>query len=374
MFREDKYIILDSAGIDMDKIDDEDYVEKHGKTIWEATGGDIESAIYGMLQGVQSSDSQYLYRYFKELFNDFSWVFDGNWGFSVEKEPGEINPETIGWIFKTAEVDEPVFSGDLKEHSEMTIGITAETAKNTDAMEAIVKKNMPADADFYTYECHELFFGGILDSFDYEETAEDNAYDEITDDNANKDSEITIEYKLEVTYFKYENRTTQKVTKTEYQPATWAASQIGILNPKSHDQVYGFKEGLDIISPVNGVVIAKTNASKNELGENVAESVTIELKNTGDANADGMRIILIGGDYSSLMVGSVVTKVTYILDDECNYTGETAQSVIGKTTDEPIKVMVLDKDGTPVDNVSDYIHPPFEDNEYKPELGDEENE
>lgn len=275
MFREDKYVILDSAGIDINKIADKDYIEKYGRTIWDATDGNVEANIYGMLQGIQSADAQYLFRYFKELFNDFSWVFDSNYGFSQPVDPNRIKDDTIGWIFKTAKVQEKVND---------------------------------------------------------------------------------TEYKI--------------VEKAEYEPYTWAASKVGILNPKSQDRTYGFKQGLDIVSPVNGVVIAKTEARENEMGQRVAESVTIELRNTGDENADGIRIILIGGDYSGLMVGSLLRKIDYIVDAEGNYTGQTEQSVIGKTTNEPIKIMVLDKDQTPVTDVSDYIYPPYE--QYKAERASEE--
>ena len=111
---EDKYAIMDTPGFDMSKITDSKYIEENGKTIWQATDGNIDTAIYAMLQGVQSADSQYLFRYFKELFNDVSWVFDENYGFSVTVDPNAINPNTIGWIFKTAKVEEPVFVGNAE--------------------------------------------------------------------------------------------------------------------------------------------------------------------------------------------------------------------------------------------------------------------
>ena len=394
MFREDKYVILDTPGVDMDKIDDPEYVEKYGKTIWDATDVNIQTAIYAMLQSIQSADSQYLFRYFKELFNDVSWVFDENYGFSVTVDPNAINPNTIGWIFKTAKVEEPVFVGNAEAVSTLNLTILAEEVKN---INTIAMNNMPDGASYYK-EDHSAPKAKEVGSIDTqpvprdqvdtyvashmpanatraEKSVSDIASEYIDTDNVL----LTVKYyrdevDLSITYYKYEDTELREVEKAEYEPYTWTASKVGILNPKSIDPVYGFDVGLDIVSPVNGVVVAKTEARKNELGQQTAQSVTIELRDTGDKNADGMRIILIGGDYSSLMVGSIVRKVEYSVDDDGNYTGETSQSVIGKTTDESIKVMVLDKDQTPVDDVSEFIYPPFQ--QYEPlrgeDLSDEE--
>ena len=394
MFREDKYVILDTPGVDMDKIDDPEYVEKYGKTIWDATDGNIQTAIYAMLQSIQSADSQYLFRYFKELFNDVSWVFDENYGFSVTVDPNAINPNTIGWIFKTAKVEEPVFVGNAEAVSTLNLTILAEEVKN---INTIAMNNMPDGASYYKeeYSAPKAKEVGSIDTQPVprdqvdayvashmpanatraEKSVSDIASEYIDTDNVL----LTVKYyrdevDLNITYYKYEDTELREVEKAEYEPYTWTASKVGILNPKSIDPVYGFDVGLDIVSPVNGVVVAKTEARKNELGQQTAQSVTIELRDTGDKNADGMRIILIGGDYSSLMVGSIVRKVEYSVDDDGNYTGETSQSVIGKTTDESIKVMVLDKDQTPVDDVSEFIYPPFQ--QYEPlrgeDLSDEE--
>jgi len=382
MFRGDTYTILG---------------EEQPKTIWEATDGDVENAIYAMLQSVQSTESQYLLRYFKELFNDFGYVFERNLiDTKPTVQPGTINPDTIGWIFKTAWFKEPVFTGERKEHSKVSKEIIedlvlidedttkedldkgvryylVETKKEID-LDEYARQNMPAGASDYTYkivskkQLNEDIQEEILD-IESDQDAIDIAQNAI-DSNTN-----TVEYKkfLEITYYKYENREEQMVRKAEYEPYTWSASRIGILTPKSQDAVYGFEPGLDIVSPVNGVVVAKTEATKNELGEKVAQSVTIELRDTGDVNADGMRIILIGGDYSGLMVGSLVRKVDYVYDENKDeYTGDTTQSAIGKTTDEVIKVMVLDRDQTPVEDVSDYIFPPYE--EYIALKGDASNE
>lgn len=394
MFREDKYVILDTPGIDMSKIEDKGYIEKYGKTIWEATGGNVETGIYAMLQGIQSSDSQYLFRYFKELFNDMSWVFDGNFGFSPPIDPNAVKLDTIGWIFKTAKIKEPVFVGEAKEHSTLKQKVSQKDIENIDK---IARQNMPKDASYYTtaYTGPEKELIKKIDKKPVSNsiTADDYAKKYMpenaeiytfVEDKLDEDYNVDVNYRyitvyyyvvkydLEITYYSYEGTELQEVEKAEYEPYTWSASKIGILNPKSIDPVYGFKEGLDIVSPVDGVVVAKTEAKTNELGDKVAQSVTIELRDTGDANADGMRIILIGGDYSSLMVGSLVKKVTYEVDEEGNYTGNSEQSVIGKTTDETIKIMVLDKDQTPVNDVSEYIHPPYE--QYKPEVGDDKNE
>ncbi len=398
MFREDKYVILDTPGIDMDKIDDPEYIEQYGKTIWEATDGNVQTSIYAMLQSIQSADSQYLFRYFKELFNDVSWVFDANFGFSPTIDPNAINKNTIGWIFKTAKVQEPVFVGNAEAVSTLNLKIKPEEVKN---INTIAMNNMPEGASYYR-ETHDEPEETVIKTIDTHPMSKNDDVDayarrnmpanatrytvNVNDSNSEYiDTDtvyVTIRYygykeedlDLNITYYKYEDTELREVEKAEYEPYTWAASKVGILNPKSIDPVYGFDVGLDIVSPVNGVVVAKTEARKNELGQQTAQSVTIELRDTGDENADGMRIILIGGDYSSLMVGSLVRKVEYSVDDDGNYTGETSQSVIGKTTDESIKVMVLDKDQTPVDDVSEYIYPPFQ--QYTPlrgeDLSDEE--
>ena len=389
-FREDKYVILDTPGIDMSKIADPEYVEKYGKTIWEATDGDVQTAIYAMLQGIQSADSQYLFRYFKELFNDVSYVFDPNYGFMPSRDPDAIKKDTIGWIFKTAKVKEAVFIGEAKVHSVKNLKIDAKDVGN---INKIAMDNMPEGASYYT-EKHtepevisEIEVKPVDNKISDEEYAKQNmpanaiSYQIVPGPDVSDDIDVNYRYigvkyygykdgrqlDLEITYYAYQNTELQEVEKAEYEPYTWAASKVGILNPKSLDPVYGFEPGLDIVSPVEGVIVAKTEARKNELGQQVSQSITIELRETGDKNADGMRIILIGGDYSNVQVGSIVRKVEYTVDADGKYTGEAAQSVIGKTTDEAIKIMVLDKDQTPVDDVSEYIYPPYQ--QYTPLKG-----
>ena len=385
MFREDKYVILDTPAIDMNKIADPEYIEQYGKTIWEATDGDVQTAIYAMLQGIQSADSQYLFRYFKELFNDLDWAFDSNFGFMPTIDPNAIKKDTIGWIFKTAKIEEPVFVGDPVVHSTKNIQINIKDIEN---INKIAMDNMPEGASYYTEKHDEpeleviktIDTQPLSNSINADEYAKQNMPENAVDyrvheyevDSEYVDSDyrfVTVYYygykdgqniNLEITYYSYKDSELQEVEKAEYEPYTWAASKVGILNPKSLDPVYGFETGLDIVSPVNGVIVAKTEARKNELGQQVSQSITIELRETGDENADGMRIILIGGDYSNVQVGSIVRKVEYTVDAEGQYTGETAQSVIGKTTDEAIKIMVLDKDQTPVDDVSEYIYPPYQ--------------
>jgi len=359
MFREDKYVILDGPAVDINKIDDPKYIEEHGMTIWEATNGNPEAAIYAMLQGIQTSDSQYLYRYFKELFTDFAWVFDSNWGFSPTIKPGDVNPDVFGWIFKTAEVDEQIFSGELKKYGDTKeIEVDESVAYNDKLLEQIAKENKPAEADTYTYKCSRFLSDSFSESIDFDAM-----------DPSDFDTTTLYKYVLKIEYFKYEKRETNKVEKAEYEPATWSANSYGMLTPWSEDRVYGFETGLDIVSPVTGVVINKTAGYKNDLGKTVGQSITIELRNTGDENADGMRVIIIGGDFTDTMVGQLVYKKLYEVDSDGNYTGEESNSVIGKTLDEPIKVVLMDKDQTPVQNIAKYIYPPYESNEYKPELG-----
>lgn len=398
MFREDKYLILDTPGKDMSKIEDKEYLETYGKTLWEAFGDNLETNIYAMLQGLSGPESQYLFRYFKELFNDMSWVFDGNFGISVNEKPGSVNPDTFGWIFKTVKVKEPVFVGEPKYHSTKTMKVKVKDKENIDKIAAA---NMPEGASYFKTKCTEPKANVLVKQLDTRPVNKNISADAYArqnmPDNAVRyevreaevdDEYIDVDYRyvtvyyyaykdnnqdidLEITYYAYEGKELQEVEKAEYQPATWAASKMGILQPKSQDSVYGFDTGLDIVSPVDGVIVSKTEARVNELGDKVSQSITIELRETGDPNADGMRVILIGGDYSALSVGSVVRKITYELDGDGNMTGNTSQSVIGKTTDEPIKVMVLGKDQAPVSDVSEYVHPPYE--TYKPQVGGENN-
>lgn len=271
MFRENKYFILDDANIDMKKITDKNYLKEHWKTIWDAMSGDVSGGIYAMLQGIKTSSSEYLLRYFKELFTDNSWVFDANYNFMQSADPSSVKSGTFGWIFKTAEVDEII---------------------NTD-------KNI-----------------------------------------------------------------VQKVLKAEYEPYTWTSNNVGILKPYSEDPVYGFKQDLDIVSPVEGVVVAKTEAGRNELGEEVPASVTIEVRNSGDENADGMRVILIGGNYDYVKEGTAVKKAVFKDSADGEWTEASSEgtgvSEIGRTTDERIRIIVLDKDRTMVSDVSKYVRPPYE--------------
>ena len=387
IFMEDKYAIMDTPGFDMSKITDSKYIEENGKTIWQATDGNIDTAIYAMLQGVQSADSQYLFRYFKELFNDVSYIF------SQESKEEKTDTATIGWIFKTAKIKEPRFVGNEKIAGTYSTKIKGEEVKN---IHKIAMDNMPDGASYYVEEHDapvEIYtlpsapVDNRITEDDYaREHMPENAlsYKVIPGTDISEDVDVnyrilTVEYygykegqevNLKINYYKYEDVELQEVEKAEFEPYIWGASKVGILNSKDLDPVYGFDEGLEIVAPANGVIVSKTEAKKNELGQETAQSVTIELRDTGDEKIDGMRIILIGGDYSSVSVGQTVKKETYTVDDDGNYSKGTAGSVIGKTTKEAIKVMVLDQDQTPVEDVSKYIYPPFQ--QYTPLVDKEE--
>lgn len=413
MFREDEYVILNSPSIDLTKIDDPEYLEESRQTIWEATGGNIENTIYAMLQSIQSAESEYLLRYFKELFNDFSFMFkDTVIDLGPTVDPTAIYPDTIGWIFKTATVEEPIFTGERKELSKVekevietisyvtnnsgTTMVTTYSDTNADNaamnLNEYIQKGMPQDAVNFAYDLEvvdgkpaELKAQYVNDKNEItekvikiDEYTTDMNLQEIAENETPsgyrfvKIIQQSIYKTVSVTYYKYEHREMKEVKKAEYEPYTWSASRIGILTPKAQDVVYGFDVGLDIVSPVDGVIVAKTERSENELGEVVPASITIELRNTGDENADGMRIIIIGGEYNGVGVGTLVKKAEYQIDKDGNYVGEPQQSIIGKTTNETIRIMVLDKDQTPVDNISEFLYPPFQ--EYKALRGDESNE
>ncbi|MCL2859508.1 MAG: hypothetical protein FWF46_02825 [Oscillospiraceae bacterium] len=147
---------------------------------------------------------------------------------------------------------------------------------------------------------------------------------------------------------------TQTVLKATYEPYTWVANTMGILTPITEDKVYGFNKGLDVISPVSGVVISKTDQTKNELGQITPSSITIEVRNSGDKDADGMRVVIMGID-----IGSNIVPGMQVYKESLTSTG--SATVIGTTGTSEIKIMVLSKsDHTMVSNISDFLKPPQE--------------
>lgn len=250
LFQKQKFIITDDErGVDLTKLEDEAYIEKYGKTIWQATGGQLEPLVYGYLQSMDSVESEYTLRFFKELFAEFPNVFRNQASEDINTDV-QISQNALGWIFKTTEEQEMI---------------------NTETKETIT------------------------------------------------------------------------VQKGEYEPVNWSNGSIGILYSRKVNSAIGFKEGLDIVSPGNGVVVNKTERTRNELGTITPATVVIELKNTGDEKADGMRIIITGPEFD-VSVGSTVTK----------------GQVIGKTGEDNIKVMALSKgDHTQVTNIAEYIYPPY---------------
>jgi len=260
MLINDKYVIAtEDAKIDRANLANPDAETKKGmKSIWEATNGNLDSMVLGMLQSVDSIDSQYLYRYFKELFSEYGWVLEDAYNHKKAAEQTQKTPvvakDTFKWIF----------------------GLDTKTE--------------------------------IIGS-----------------DSSGKNI-------------------SEKVTKAIYEPYAWTANTMGTLIPKSEDKVYGFDKELDVISPVTGVVISKTDKTKNELGQVVPSSITIEVRGSGDKNADGMRVVIIGVDLTAT-TGSTVTQ----------------GSVIGKTGTDRIKIMVLSKnDNTQLSNICDFLKPPRE--------------
>lgn len=251
LFQKQKFVIVDDErGIDLNKLEDQAYINRYGKTIWEATGGQIEPLVYGYLQSIQTVDAEYILRFFKELFAEFPNVFR-NQVTPSNNNTVKISKEALGWIFKTTEVQEII---------------------NTDTKETITVK------------------------------------------------------------------------KGEYEPVSWANSSVGILYSKKNNDVTGFNKDLEVVSPANGIVIKKEEKSKNQMGDTIPASIVIELQNTGDTNADGMRIIIKGAEFN-VTVGDTVTK----------------EQVIGKTTDHNIIITALSKgDHTQINNISEYIYPPYQ--------------
>ena len=241
--------------------EDKTYIEKYGKTLWDATAGALEEAIYAQLQSGDSVGSEYLVRYFKELFNEFGDALEAEanktqlalkkGAVTADDVQVKIKDGAIGWIFKTETVTDYI---------------------NTDTNQQI------------------------------------------------------------------------QVQKSEYEPANWIAASVAELPSKKNDEGYGFKEDLMLVSPANGKVITKTDKKENELGQVVPGNIVIELKDTGDSNADGVRIVITGGNFSDVSVGATVKK----------------GQKIGVTTTDNIKIMVLSKNThTQVQDITKYINPPF---------------
>jgi len=232
--------------------EDDAIVQKYGQSLWNASNGTLEEAIYAELSSSESVDSQYLIRYFKELFN----LYGDSLRAVAETENQKLKSEndntkhTIGWIFDTKEVEE------------------------------IVNTNQ---------------------------------------------------------------NVTRKVLKSDYEPVSWTASNAGILYSKDNQAVYGFEKNINIVSPADAVVISKTDKKKNEIGDEVTASVTLQIKSS-DQDINGMRVIIKGGDFSQTSEGATVTKNT----------------VIGETTEDNIIILVLEKGShAQVADVSKYVYPPY---------------
>lgn len=225
------------------------YINQYGTSIWTGVNGNLEETIYAQLQSMDSVDSQYLLRYFKELF--------GIYGEELRKAANDETiaandtaKYTIGWIFRTEKVTEII---------------------NTNTGEARI------------------------------------------------------------------------VDKSEYEPVAWTKSNSGTLRSAKTDPVYGFKKDIDIVAPTTAIVVSKTERSVNEFNEQVLPTITLQIQSS-DENINGMRVILRGGDYSQATVGATVTKDT----------------VIGKTTDDDILILVLAKGShAQVSDVSQYVYPPY---------------
>lgn len=230
-------------------LENEALIQKYGTSIWKGTGGNLEEAIYAELQSMPSVDSQYLLRYFKELFATYGDELRAAANNEEIKETDNTK-YSIGWIFRTEKVTEII---------------------NT------------------------------------------------------------------------ETRETRVVDKSEYEPVAWTKGNSGTLYSIINDPVYGFKAGIDIVAPTTAVVVSKTDAKVNELGEKVLPTITLQIKSS-DNNINGMRVIIRGGDFSKATVGSTVTK----------------DQVIGTTTTDNIMILVLAKGShAQVDDVSKYVYPPY---------------
>lgn len=235
-------------------LENQGLVSQYGQSIWEATGGTFEETIYAQLSAIDSVDSQYLIRYFKELFT----LYGDDLRAAAAAAKGAIRDTTntvkhpIGWIFRTENKTEII---------------------NTSTGESRIVK------------------------------------------------------------------------KSEYEPVSWDATNSGIIYSSKNQPVYGFKAGLDIVSPIQGVVISKTNAKKNELGEIVPGTITIQISGSSNSSLNGMRIILKGGDYTnSPSVGSMVSP----------------EQKIGVTNADNIRIIVIEKDShSQVSDVFNYIYPPY---------------
>ena len=86
-------------------LENEALIERYGKSIWEGTGGNLEETIYAQLQSMPSVDSQYLIRYFKELFATYG---DELRSAAANQNLTSVNnvKYPIGWIFRTSKVTE----------------------------------------------------------------------------------------------------------------------------------------------------------------------------------------------------------------------------------------------------------------------------
>lgn len=265
MFLEEKYLIAGTEeyealrkqyGETENLFENKELVEKYGKSIWEASSGIFEETVCALLQSSDDVDTQYILRYFKELFAEY--------GDAIQKKYNEMRLDSNSATTTT--------NNKIKDD---TIGWLFEIEKKTETI--------------------------------------------------NTQTGLTVE-----------------VEKAKYEPVYWG-TQKGILSSKTTDAAVGFDAGLNIISPANAKIISKTTAGKNEFNQTIPSSLILELTNTGDTNADGIRIVITGGDYSQVNVGSTVTK----------------GQVIGVTSNIDMSVSVLEKGThTLATDVSKYIKLP----------------
>ena len=255
LFKERKFLIYNQSKEIIDEynqITDEkeraEYAKEHGQTIWEATNGQIDLALFAMLESVESVDAEYILRFLKELFTEYDFVFQQDSSEQDSSEDLNIKEGTLGWLFDTHQVTEQI----------------------TDSGETITREE------------------------------------------------------------------------AIYEPYYWNADNIGMIYSKESDPVAGFEENLEVIAPGSGRIIEIT-PENNELGQLIPETMILELDNTGDENADGIRILISGVKFT-VGEGATIQK----------------GATIGLTTTENIKIIMLNKnDRTQINNISQYIYPPL---------------
>ena len=255
LFKERKFLIYNQSKEILDEynsITDEDerkeYAKEHGQTIWEATNGQIDLALFAMLESVESVDAEYILRFLKELFTEYDFVFQQDSTTGGSSEDLDIKDGTLGWLFDTHQVTEQI----------------------TDSGETITREE------------------------------------------------------------------------AIYEPYYWNPDNIGMIYSKESDPVAGFEENLEVIAPGSGRIVEITEED-NELGQLIPETMILELDNTGDENADGIRI-LISGIKFTVQAGRTIQK----------------GATIGLTTTENIKIIMLNKnDRTQINNIAKYIYPPL---------------